>query len=179
MILAALLLQAVTGFDPEARPWAVFRAVCIEGGAVTSQIDLRPSSSMQLSAEARHALGRNLIDAGLLASVGVNFTVSASEGLSNPVYKLGDREAFLILPMPPAKKMSGFDGMCAVVVNGDHYLDALSAVDAKAAVKLESKLSHSNGRILQVPEYRRQSGKREISIIEVDGWTSAAVNSSR
>jgi hypothetical protein len=179
MIIVALLVQAITGIDPEARPWTVFRAICMEGGAVASQVGLRPSSSAQLSAEARHALGRNLIDAGLLASVGVNFIVSASEGLSNPVYELDDGRAFLILPMPPTKKMSGFEGTCAVVVKGDHYVAALTAVDAKAGAKVANRLRQSNGRVVQVPEYRRRSSNREISIVEIDGWTSAAVNSNK
>ncbi|MES2001184.1 MAG: hypothetical protein V4444_02580 [Pseudomonadota bacterium] len=179
MMLAALLSQALNVTEPNARPWMIFRSVCMEGATVSSQNDFLPSSSKQLPGEARHALGRNLIDAGLLASIGVNFIVSASEGLRNPVYALPGGEGFLILPTSETKKANAFSGMCAVVVRGTHYLEALHEVDSQAAAKLEKKLARSGTGIVQINEFRRKSSKYETSITEVDGWTSAAVNSNR
>lgn len=179
MMLAVLLSQALVGGESTARPWTTFRSVCMDGAAVSSQSDVRPGTSQQLPSGARHALGRNLIDAGLLASIGVNFNVSASEGLRNPVYVLASGEGFLILPTNETKKTNAFSGMCATVVMGAHYLSALREVDGKAAASLEKKLARSGRGNVLTSEYRRKSSKREISITEVDGWTSAAVNSNR
>jgi hypothetical protein len=179
MMLAALLSQALNANEPGPRPWTVFHSICVEGAAASSQRDFLPSTSQQLPSEARRALGRNLIDAGLLASIGVNFTVSASENLRNSVLALPGGEGFLVLPTNETKKANAFSGICAVVVRGPHYLEALREVDSKAAASLEKKLARSDAGKIQINEFRRKSSKREISITEVDGWTSAAVNSDR
>jgi hypothetical protein len=178
MMLAGLLLQATNLADPGARPWATFQSVCLDGAPVTSQKDLQPSTSQQLPPGARRALGRNLIDAGLLASVGVNFVVSASEDLRNPVYTLANDAGFLVLSTSENKKTNAFSGLCGMVVPGDHYLEVLSAVDAKAASKLSKKLAKSSQKGVEITEYRHRSSRGEITVTEVDGWTSVAINAN-
>lgn len=178
MIFFVLISQATIGSDAASRPWELFRSTCIEGAAPEVQGDIQPAHPSDMPLEAKHALGRNLIDAGLLASVGVNFTVVASDYFENPLYRFGDGQSFLMLPVQQAKQKTGMLGLCAVAVKGQHYLDALRVVDPKASTRLEQKLTRSS-KVVSVPEYRHRESRREISIVEVDGWTSAAVNSDK
>jgi len=151
----------------------------MQGGATLPAESLRPSSASELPGAAQHALGSNLIDRSVLASVGVNFIVSASSNLPNQVYAFRNRAGYLVLPTGGDKKSNAFAGVCAVVVQGDHYLTALQTLSPRQAQKLAKRFAKKGAQSVTFSDFRAHSGKYDVSLVQVDGWTSAAVNAAK
>jgi len=151
----------------------------MQGGSTLPAESFRPSSAGELPDAVRHALGSNLIDRSVLASVGVNFVVNASSNLPNKVYAFRDRPGYVFLPTGGDKQSNAFAGMCAVVVQGDHYLTALQTLNPRQAQRLAKKLAKKGSKPMAFSDFRARSGGYDVSLVEVDGWTSAAVNAAR
>ncbi|WP_375287170.1 hypothetical protein [Sphingomonas sp.] len=175
MLSLILLAQAVTA-EQSADPWATFASVCMQGVSRLPSAMVRESSAGEIPAGAKHALGKNLIDTELLASVGAGaLQVSASDDLPNRIFALKTGRGFLILPTGGDRKANPFAGFCAMVVEGDQYLAALTHISPRQAEKVGKKLAKVKGEA-RIGDFRTRSGRHEVSLTTADGWTSAAVN---
>ena len=141
---------------------------------------VRESGAVEMPAGALRALGANLIDRSVLASVGVGqLQISASSGLPNKVYALTEGEGFFVLPTGGERKSNQFSGMCALVFRGNRYLEALQQLNPKAAAKLAKRIARRGGDAPAISDFRARQGKHEVSLVLVDGWTSVAVDTSQ
>jgi len=105
--------------------------------------------------------------------------VSASSNIPNKVYALQDGRGYLVLPTSGDKKANAFAGICAVVVPGGDYLAALQQLNPREAEKLTKKVAKHGGKPVIFGDFRARSGSYDVSLVQVGGWTSAAVNAGR
>jgi len=140
---------------------------------------VRESSASELPEAVRAGLGSNLVDRSVLGALGVNFTVSAGSNIPNKVYAFQDGSGYVVLPTGGDIKSNAFSGMCAVAVQGDHYLAALRQMNPGQADKLAKKVAKKGSKPVTFSDFRAHSGKYDVSLVQVGGWTSAAVNAAQ
>jgi hypothetical protein len=160
-------------------PWPLFASACMQGGSTLPAGAFRESSASELPDAVRRALGANLIDRSVLGTIGVNFTVSAGSNIPNKVYAFRDGRGYVLLPTGGDIKSNAFAGMCAVAVQGDHYLAALQQMNRGQAEKLAKKVAKKGSKPAVFSDFRARSGKYDVSLVQLDGWTSAAVNAAK
>jgi hypothetical protein len=151
----------------------------MQGGSTLPAATVRESSASELPEAVREALGSNLIDRSVMGALGVNFTVSAGSNIPNKVYAFRDGSGYVVLPTGGDIKSNAFSGMCAVAIQGDQYLAALRQMNPDQAEKLARKIAKKGSKPVAFGDFRAHSGKYEVSLVQVDGWTSAAVNAAR
>ena len=170
-VLFALLLGAGSAPADVVDPVTLFRDACINGGATLRQGSTMAINAADLSAEARALLGRSLVNQELLAHYGFTATISAAQTTPNPMYRLtGSTDIILVLPTLGDVKTNAFASVCAVIVHDNQFTTALASISPKDAARYLKSKPH-----VSEPYYRGKLYKFEMTVAELNGWTSMAV----
>ena len=174
VLAASVAIAATAAVDADvptadtSSPTSLFKSVCLADEVQLPANRFRAVSFKKLPAGVKAVIGWSLVRP--VSGETIRMAPIEEADVPNPLFVLlPDEESFLLLPAPTSEGRAAQH--CAVIWRGDHYAEALDAVDEAFRVKDALALLPPTRSAPGINFIKVQGGGRIASAAEFEGWT--------